>query len=215
MHSLHAFSFFVILNAALTTANVPDASESESQLSTATDGSFQDVVPNDQLLTAADLSSPETDPQVTLDPEIATIKQCSGDLQFTSNVHARRSSYCLPLKGTTLPESGENGGSSIPGWGPEIVEPKGFRIPVFDRELYGDGDNADCIKYSYGLLPLGICDSGDENDRYISLWAQLGMSNTFELDYCSIGMFAGLLCSNDVDLATVFFPILGTSGTYR
>ena len=64
---LHAPSLFFVFNAAVTTANLPDMSEPDSFL-TATDGSFQDVVHEDQVLTAADLSSAETD-----------TKSCSGD----------------------------------------------------------------------------------------------------------------------------------------
>lgn len=218
MHYLHEFSVFFILIVAIMTAEILDGSEPDLQPAIETDGSFQDAS-NIQPLDMANPLRSETEYQDTLDSDIVTADGCSGNSQTPGNVYAREDdhdSLCLPSADSTTPKkdnaikkgnanSGDSsrhnshGSSNIPG-----ADPKNFRIPVFERLPYRNGQNEDCVKFSYGLLPVGVCDSGHATDRHASRYKFLNMPHVTELQHCTLGMFAYLLCPNSVDSSALF-----------
>ena len=68
-----------------------------------------------------------------------------------------------------------------------------FKIPVFPGSNVHKGENPTCLQRSLGWLPLGICDSGVEVDRYESVFdvygiaASVGRQVTTGLENCVLG----------------------------
>lgn len=68
-----------------------------------------------------------------------------------------------------------------------------FRIPVFPGSGVHEGENPTCLQRTLGWLPLGICDSGVEVDRYESIFDVYGIAASLErqittgLDNCVLG----------------------------
>lgn len=81
-------------------------------------------------------------------------------------------------------------------WDKEMY-PLLFRIPT---DGYSEGGyNPACITKTNGLLPLGVCDSGDDEDRHNSMYDINGNlvdsrlfldAVAFKLNNCRLGMFA-------------------------
>lgn len=68
-----------------------------------------------------------------------------------------------------------------------------FRIPVFPGSAVNKGENPTCLQRTLGWLPLGICDSGVEFDRYESIFDVYGIAASLEeqvttgLENCVLG----------------------------
>lgn len=68
-----------------------------------------------------------------------------------------------------------------------------FRIPVFPGSDVHKGGNPTCLQRTLGWLPLGICDSGVEADRYESIFDVYGIAASLErqittgLENCVLG----------------------------
>lgn len=68
-----------------------------------------------------------------------------------------------------------------------------FKIPVFPGSNVHRGENPTCLQKTLGWLPLGICDSGVEFDRYESIFdvygiaASVGRQVTTGLENCVLG----------------------------
>lgn len=56
------------------------------------------------------------------------------------------------------------------------TESEQFRIPVFPGSSVHKGENPTCVQRTLGWLPLGICDSGVEGDRYESVYDAYGIA---------------------------------------
>lgn len=55
-----------------------------------------------------------------------------------------------------------------------------LRIPVFPGLDVHKGENPSCVQRTFGWLPLGICDSGVEVDRYESIFDVYGIAASLE-----------------------------------
>lgn len=68
-----------------------------------------------------------------------------------------------------------------------------FQIPVFPGSNARKGNNPTCPQKTLGWLPLGICDSGIDSDRYESIFDVYGVAASLEghvttgLDNCVLG----------------------------
>lgn len=84
------------------------------------------------------------------------------------------------------------------GFGPNIPAKESFprpetrlKIPVFGPGFRGNND--ECFRYTFGLLPLGVCDSEQPNKRFFSTYTYHG-AHFFRLEDADLGKSLSLSC---------------------